>query len=105
MAMREYNVFMNTPLGKRYGKLIAQISGTSVSGQLDILNHHEPFSGTIDAFGNCRITGSFVTLMRRVMYTATGQLTESSVHLHLKGGSNIYELSGVSDPEREEFSL
>ncbi len=105
MSETVYRVFMNTPMGKRYGTLYSQIQGAKISGQLDILKHKEPFWGTIDSIGNCQISGCFITLMRKVPFIATGQFTDSTVHLQLQGGHSVYELTGISDPEREENML
>lgn len=94
MSEKIYRVFMSTPLGKKYGTLAATISGSDLSGHLDILAHNEPFKGTIDPNGHCVISGVFITLMHRVPYRATGTLTENSVHLLMQGNQRTYELSG-----------
>ncbi|MGN1319904.1 MAG: hypothetical protein ACI4U6_02175, partial [Acutalibacteraceae bacterium] len=55
----------------------------------------EPFNGTIDNFGNCKISGKIITLMRTIPFTAIGKLTASAVYLTIKGERNIFELSGT----------
>lgn len=103
MSEQCYSIVMQTPIGKKYGTLIASISGNSLCGWLDVLEHREPFEGTIDCAGNCRITGTLITLMRTVSFIATGQLTASAVHLQVQGERNVFELSGVSCPDGGEI--
>ena len=102
MSKQIYKVFMSTPLGKKSGILTVDRSGSALSGWLDILEHKQPFEGTIDAAGNCRIKGTFITLLRTVTYIATGEMTESNVQLKVQGERNIFELSGVPYKEKEE---
>ena len=100
MSEQCYSIVMKTPLGKKYGTLTASVSGTLLHGWLDVLEHRESFEGTIDDVGNCRITGTLITLLRTVSFVATGRLTASDVNLRMQDGRNIFELSGV--PARTE---
>lgn len=102
MSEKMYLICMQTPLGKREGTLAVEKNGETLNGWLDILQHKEPLKGIIDEDGNCRILGEFVTLMRRVSYVATGQISAYSIHLKVKGGQSIYELSGFACQESEE---
>lgn len=102
MSAKTYLVYLQTPLGKREGKLTAKKNGDELNGWLEVLKHKEPFEGTVDENGNCRIFGELVTLMRRVPYIATGQISASAVHLKVKGERNVFELSGVACLESEE---
>lgn len=102
MSERIYMIYMQTPLGERKGTLLAEINGQKVNGWLDILKHREPFEGNVDGNGNCRISGELVTLISRIPYVATGQISDSAIHLEVKGERSTFELSGVSCPEREE---
>ena len=56
----------------------------------------------MDGNGNCRISGELVTLMSRIPYVATGEISDSAIHLEVKGERSTFELSGVACPEREE---
>lgn len=96
MSEQKYSIVMHTPLGRKYGTMSASISGNLIDGWLDVLKHKEPFEGTIDSMGNCRITGTLITLMRKFTYTASGSLTPDDVHLQIYGERNTFELSGVS---------
>ncbi|MGN1046985.1 MAG: hypothetical protein ACI4QZ_00060 [Eubacteriales bacterium] len=94
MSEKCYSIVMKTPLGKKYGTLTASANGNLLRGWLDILEHKEPFEGTIDCAGNCRITGKLITLVRTVSFVATGKLTASAVNLQMQGERNVFELSG-----------
>lgn len=102
MSKRTYTIYMQTPLGKKEGTLLAERNGQELSGWLDILKHREPFEGTVDKDGNCRISGEFVTLIRRVAYSATGQISDTAICLKIKDDRNVFELSGVACMESEE---
>ncbi len=97
-----YKIYMKTPLGERVGILTAEKNGDLLNGWLDILRHREPFEGTIDKAGNCRISGAFITLVRKVTYVAVGQISDSSLYLQMKDGRNVFELIGVVCPESDE---
>ncbi len=96
-----YKISMKTPLGEKAGVLIAEKNGDILKGWLDILKHREPFQGTVDGMGNCTISGVFITLIRRVPYVATGQISPSSIHLKVEEGRNVFELTGMACPENE----
>lgn len=102
MSEIQYNVRMYTPLGEKTGTLIAKRTGSTLNGWLNILGHQEPFEGTVDEMGNCNISGLFITLVRRVSFVAIGQISDSSIHLQVKGERNVFELTGETCPESEE---
>lgn len=89
-----YNINMRTPIGDRKGQIyVCQDSG-KLSGKLNILEHSEPFEGTIDDVGNCKITGEMITLMRRVSYEATGRITPDGLMLSLPDEQNMLVITG-----------
>lgn len=96
-----YRINMKTPLGERKGTLTVEKNGELLSGYLDILRHREPFAGTVDETGNCRIAGVFITLIRRVSYVATGRISDASLCLQVKEGRNTFELQGEVCSESE----
>ena len=100
-----YSVFMRTPLGKKYGTLIAQKTDDRLSGTLEILGHKRPFSGEIDLSGKCRISGSIVTLLRTFYYTAAGSINEGAVHLLLTGDRDTYEIIGTAEKTMEGAAI
>ncbi|MGM9618881.1 MAG: hypothetical protein ACI3W8_03435 [Oscillospiraceae bacterium] len=95
MLRRKYHIQMRTPLGERAGTLEVQIEKDRVRGYLDVLKHLEPFEGNIDESGHCSISGTLVTLMSTIPYTAAGQITADSLHLTLKGGRNRFCVTGT----------
>ncbi|MGN0151125.1 MAG: hypothetical protein ACI39Q_01515 [Wujia sp.] len=102
MSEQRYKVSMKTPLGDKKGTLTAVIAENTLTGYLDILGHKETFEGTIDLTGNCMFNGSFTTLIKNVPFVASGKITDLSVDLQVKGGRNVFELTGVPCLEREE---
>ncbi len=95
MLRRKYRIQMQTPLGNRSGTLEVQIEKDKIKGHLDVLKHLEPFEGSIDENGRCSISGILVTLMSSIPYTAAGQITPDSLHLSLKGGRNLFPITGT----------
>jgi len=102
MSANTYRVLMKTPLGEKEGILVMETDRGMLSGWLDIMKHREPFNGTVDEMGNCRICGVFVTLVRRVSYIAAGQVSPSSLYLKVEDGRNIFEMTGTACLESEE---
>lgn len=94
MCKRSYRIQMHTPLGRRAGTLDVQFEKDKVRGFMNVLAHREPFEGSIDENGNCRITGTLVTLMSTIPYTASGQITPEGLELSLKGGRNLFPITG-----------
>lgn len=94
-AFTAYNVRMQTSIGSRRGQMTVCIRSGRVVGYLNILQHSEPFEGTIDDSGNCKITGKLITLMRTVHYAATGTITPERLYLSLSDGQHILEITGT----------
>lgn len=102
MSEQKYYVSLHTPLGRRNGTLLARMNGSALTGTLTILNHTQPFTGEVDERGNCKISGTFITLVRTVPYIATGQISDTALTLDLSGDRNHFKLSGSVCPEEEE---
>ena len=92
---------MHTPVGTRHGTISLRIDQNRMIGQLNILRHCNPFEGIIDEFGNCRIHGSFTTLMRTVPYTAAGHIGMDTLNLSLTGERNVLHITGVAQKKGE----
>lgn len=90
-----YDVRMSTPIGIRLGHMTVLCNSDTVSGHLDILRHSEPFEGTIDSDGNCKIFGKIITLMRTVSYEATGKITPDSLELSITDDRHILKITGT----------
>lgn len=91
----EYDVRMRTPVGIRLGHMSVYQNLGEIKGYLEILNHSEPFKGTIDDEGNCELTGKIITLMRTISYVAVGRITPDSLELSIKDGHHILEITGT----------
>lgn len=94
MGKREYLITLHTPLGDRYGSMSVAFMDRVVNGVMEILDHMEPFHGTIDENGNCRISGRLMTLVRMIEYTAVGTISPESVQLTVQGERNVFKLYG-----------
>lgn len=92
---------MNTPIGSRYGTINLILKDNCISGTLNLLEHSEPLSGSIDSDGNCKIYGNLITLMRTIEYTAIGRVSEKAIELSLQGERNIFKITGIAIPESE----
>ncbi len=94
MDCKRYDISMRTPIGKKHGFLIVNAENGVVTGELEIMDHSEPFHGVIDADGNCIISGNIVTLMRTVKYTASGTINDSSVELKVVAANHTFTVTG-----------
>lgn len=90
-----YNIRMRTSIGIRLGHMTVCRTEGTIHGSLDILRHSEPFAGTVDADGNCRINGKIVTLMRTIDYAATGRITPNSLILSFTDDRHVLEITGT----------
>lgn len=90
-----FDVHMNTPIGVRLGHMTVLLNLDTVSGHLDILKHREPFEGTIDSDGNCKISGKIITLMRTISYEATGKITPDGLELSITDDRHILKIIGT----------
>ncbi len=105
MVAEIYDIRMHTPLGDRHGKMMISVRNGELSGSLDLLGHCEPFCGTIDTDGNCTFSGTLITLMRTVHYTASGVITHVSLNLLLRDERHTFQISGSACPIAKEQSV
>lgn len=89
-----YDVRMRTPIGIRLGRITLTRNQGEINGYFDILNHHEPFAGTIDENNNCYFTGKMITLMRTIHYQAVGKILPEELTLSIRDGQHILEITG-----------
>lgn len=90
-----YNICMQTPIGAKYGTMEFTVIGEEISGYFNLMNHCEPFTGTIDEYGYCHITGHIVTLLRNIRIEACGRIFNGSMELCVKGERNMFEITGM----------
>ena len=95
MYENNYNILMQTPVGVKYGTLSYNVENGKVQGEMNMLNHCEPITGTIDEFGYCHITGQIVTLIKNIKFQATGRIFDGKLNLSAKGERNSFEITGV----------
>ena len=95
MYENAYNILMQTPVGVKYGTISFNVTDGKISGEMDMLNHCEPITGTIDEFGYCHITGQIVTLVRNIDFKATGRIYNGNLNLSARGERNAFEITGV----------
>lgn len=89
-----YDVRMRTPIGIRIGRITVTENQGKIHGFFDILNHCEPFSGTIDQNRNCDVTGKIITLMRTIHYHAVGKILPEEISLSIQDGYHTLEITG-----------
>ncbi|MDD6394653.1 MAG: hypothetical protein PUB37_00485 [Firmicutes bacterium] len=100
-----YDILMHTPLGDKHGKIMICVKDWKISGSLDLLGHCEPFCGTIDSDGNCTFSGTLITLMHTIHYTASGVITSQLLNLSLNDGKHVFKVTGFVCPTVEEHSV
>lgn len=101
MKKGKYIIEMDTPIGPKFGIMKVCISGSMINGTLNLLEHSEPFSGTININGKCEIFGQIITLLRTIEYKAVGVITEKTVELSLQGDRNVFRIMGNAVKESE----
>lgn len=97
-----YDVRMRTPIGIRLGRITVVREREHISGFFEILNHREPFEGSIDREGNCRLTGKLITLMRTVTYQAIGKILPEELTLRIQDGRHTLEITGKPAERKKE---
>ena len=91
-----YKITLITPAGKRYGHLQMEVERGVISGCIDILKHKSDISGQVLDHGKCRLTGTLISLMKKVAYTAVGHFDSQRIELTLEGTRNHYHLTGIA---------
>ena len=90
-----YNIILQTPIGKRYGTMSVMKIDETIQGILSLFGHAEPFVGTVKENGECRINGMIRSLMKRNEYTAHGRITSQKVELALEGKHKTLRIYGT----------
>ena len=103
--MYYYNICMKTPIGVRIGTMhLSSLAGV-LDGKLSVLNHMVPISGEADVYGNCRLSGSLITLMQTIPFTAKGKISRHAVSLQLCSDQGEFELNGVEAAMSTECAI
>lgn len=90
----KYNVRLQTPVGFKKGCMTVSTNAGAISGKLKVLKTEEPFEGTIDEIGRCRLYGTLKSLTQTINFDAAGLITEREVKLLLIDGQRVMELEG-----------
>lgn len=93
--MEVYDIFLNTPLGKKRGELRVNIENGKLIGFLSLFGHTELIEGTVDENGKCLLAGKFITLLNTVSFSADGVINHDILNLKVKSGGSVYEMEGV----------
>lgn len=90
--MREtrYRIRLSVPLGQRSGTLVTRETDGRITGWLDVMKQENPFTGTLSAGGQLRLSGVIQTLVSTVHYTAAGMVSGPQILLDLKTPSGTY---------------
>lgn len=96
MKKYNYNVVLDTELGKRNGTMQLSIEGTEIDGFLSLLNNTEPCHGNIGTDGHCNLHGKIVTLIKEMVYEATGYIREGEIVLTLQSGKSTFLMKGIA---------
>ena len=102
MAQWLFDVILHTAIGKRIGSVSIEIIEDMIRGELRILNHTEHLTGTVDQNGNCSLNGFLHTLSREIPFIATGNISEDTLKLTLKGEENTYYMTGLAVRKEEK---
>ncbi|MGN0203672.1 MAG: hypothetical protein ACI4BB_03970 [Coprococcus sp.] len=98
-----YKITMQTPIGPKHGALsVETLQAGAFKGFLQLLNHTEPFQGTIDASGSCHISGRLISLMHTVLYQASGKIDNHSLNLIINDGKRSFNVTGTACSDRKE---
>ncbi len=92
-----YDISMRTPIGVRTGHMTVFWEKSRIKGFLEILNHREPFEGSVDADGTCRLIGKIVTWMRTVPYVATGSISQDALSLSFTDACQTLKITGIAN--------
>lgn len=99
MRKYNYNIELDTEIGKRFGTMQLFVDGTKINGFMSILKHEEPLFGDISTDGNCKLYGKIVTLIKEITYTATGEFHDEELYLNVQLGKSNYKLKGIATDE------
>lgn len=102
MKTYDYNVELDTELGKKNGTMQLCVRGGRVNGFLSLLKHTEPLCGKIGADGSCELEGKVVTLMKEIAYIAKGRIRSDGLLLNMRLGAANCLLTGISRQKKKE---
>lgn len=100
--MYEYDIELDSELGKKIGNMRFLIKGTQIKGYMTILEHCEPFKGCIASDGTCRLEGKIKTLIKEFKYVATGKIGRERICMNMNIDQANYRLTGTTAVKKVE---
>lgn len=107
MDKRNYNIVMETPLGKKKGNIMLFINDGAdeashagvdiITGEISILDVSEPFIGTLGEDGFCKFNGNLKTPGKEIAYEAIGKLSDYGIDLLLNTDSGLFHIKSIKD--------
>ena len=105
MWEQKYDIVLKTPVGPRYGTMEVHQEQGELDGFFNVLMEKNRFHGSVDEGNHCEITGNLKTLMRTVVYSASGEVTKESICLRMNVGNDVLEVNGTALTKEKEVRL
>lgn len=100
MKEKRYRICLSVPIGQRSGTMLLRESGSNLDGWIEVMEHQNPFYGSLSADGGMNLSGVIQTLVSIIRYTAAGTVNGKQIFLNLTTQSgDRYSVSG------EEFAV
>lgn len=97
MTEKSYDIVMSTPIGKRKGTLILNITGNIFTGIMHILGSNNNIKGSLNNDGTCLFSGSFATRFHSYNYKGDGLIMTDSILLNLVVFNRTYVVTGTQN--------
>ena len=91
-----YKIEMKTPI-IRNGTMFVQITGNEIRGNLDLMEHSQPFYGNVNKNGTCNIQGNIITLTKTIAYHAIGEMTKEKISLKVYTNQDTFYIAGKEE--------
>ena len=102
MLEYSYDIVMQTPLGDKKGRMDLKTSLDRLSGHIYIMGRKNEFAGKVDGQGNCSISGSILSIVSSLDYSAKGRLSKEEIELTLYGRQAVFHIKGRALEDLEE---
>ena len=89
-----YAITLKTLIGERYGELLLDRLHGTFSGSMALLGVQHPVTGEIGPGGQGKMCGTLQTLIRRLPFTADGNISPERLELNLICGNKKYAIYG-----------
>lgn len=96
----EYSIIMHAPLGNKGGTLSLNNKSGYVAGSLSLLGHDEYIEGFIADDGECYFDGTIKTIIKTIVFHASGRISGDELVLEINNEGNYYKITGVKKNEK-----